>query len=312
MPRIAISYRRSDSSAVAGRICDLLAAHYGEGSIFMDIDSIPIGSDFRAHIRETLLRTDVLIAVIGANWLGINASGVARLQEPTDPVRVEIETALDNKVPIIPVLIDGAKMPNSAELPSAFGNFAYLNAAEVVTGRDFRTHMGRLIGAIDQAATGIAPASTARSKMSVTPTAVADIEATDRKNWANDVLRCFVTPLVLLLVAHHVIVNALNLDIAYLQAVATLMPFVFGILLYWWCRRPVAAAIAFALALGIVGAAGMTVSQSLNSGDPILPQTRFEWWDNINFATIIALSFFVGHLLAVAMRAVLLRQRRKP
>jgi hypothetical protein len=311
MPRIVISYRRSDSSAVAGRIFDRLSAHYGEGSIFMDIDSIPIGTDFRTHIRETLLRTDVLIAVIGANWLGVNASGVARLQEPTDPVRVEIETALENKVPIIPVLVDGAKMPNSTELPPAFGNFAYLNAAEVVTGRDFRTQIARLIGAIDQAATGIASVSTASSQMSATPDAVADIEPSSRKGWANDVLRCFVTPLVLLLVAHHVIVNALNLDTAYLQAAAVLVPFVFGFLLFWLGRRPVEAAIAFAITLGIVGAAGMTVSQSLNSGDPILPQTRFEWWDNINFATIIALSFFVGHLLAGATRTVLLRPPRK-
>ncbi len=67
MPTIAISYRRSDSSAIAGRIYDRLAAHYGENNVFMDIDNIPLGIDFRTHFHETLQRTDVLIAVIGRN-----------------------------------------------------------------------------------------------------------------------------------------------------------------------------------------------------------------------------------------------------
>jgi hypothetical protein len=141
MPTIAISYRRSDSSAIAGRIFDRLTAHYGEHAVFMDIDNIPFGTDFRSHIREVLLRADVLIAVIGANWLGRKDSGAARMQEERDPVRVEIETALEGNTPIIPVLIDGAKMPASSELPASFGNFSYLNAAEVSSGRDFHAHV---------------------------------------------------------------------------------------------------------------------------------------------------------------------------
>jgi hypothetical protein len=70
MPKIAISYRRSDTAAMSGRIFDRLAAHYGKPSVFMDVDNIPIGADFRAHIGETLRRTDVVLAVIGAGWLG--------------------------------------------------------------------------------------------------------------------------------------------------------------------------------------------------------------------------------------------------
>jgi hypothetical protein len=148
MPAILISYRRADSSAIAGRIFDRLAAHYGEASVFMDVDHIPFGIDFRAHLQETLQRTDVLIAVIGRNWLGNSADGAARMHEKTDPVRVEIETALERKTPIIPVLVDGARMPQSADLPEEFGNFAFLNAAEVATGRDFRIHTERLIRAL--------------------------------------------------------------------------------------------------------------------------------------------------------------------
>src|SRR5579862_6125194 len=77
MPRIAISYRRADSSAIAGRICDALLAQYGKESVFMDIDDIPFGIDFRSHIQDVLQRTEVLIAVIGPNWLGVGADGSA-------------------------------------------------------------------------------------------------------------------------------------------------------------------------------------------------------------------------------------------
>ena len=216
MPTIAISYRRSDSSAIAGRIFDRLTAHYGEHSVFMDIDNIPFGIDFRAHIQETLQRTDVLVAVIGVNWLGANATGEARMQEKTDPVRVEIETAIERKTPIIPVLVDGAKMPDGTDLPPDFGNFAYLNAAEVATGRDFRSHMERLIGAIDRTMAAEPGMQAPRWRSGGTQADIADIKQALRQNWLTDTLRYFVVPLVLLLVAHHVIVNALDLDTAYL------------------------------------------------------------------------------------------------
>jgi len=313
MPNIAISYRRSDSSAITGRIFDRLAAHYGENAVFMDVDNIPFGTDFRSHIHETLLRTDVVIAVIGVNWIGVNTDGgTARIQEKTDPVRVEIETALEQHRPIIPVLADGAEMPQSTDLPSSFGNFAFLNAAEVESGRDFRNHMDRLIGAIDRTTAVGAFAAAHRSTSGEMPAAVSDTEQSNRKHWVIDILRYFAVPLVLLLVAHHVIVNALNLNTEYLQITSAVVPFVFGYVFFWVSGRGVGPAFAFAIALGIIAVTGMTVSQSLNSGDPIMPQTRFEWWDNTNFAGIIALSFIAGHVLARALLAVLNRKFGKP
>ena len=138
---------------------------------------------------------------------------------------------------------------------------------------------------------------------------IADIKQALRQNWLTDTLRYFVVPLVLLLVAHHVIVNALDLDTAYLQIVSAAIPFVAGFVFFWVTGRGAGPAFAFAVALGIVGAIGMTVSQSLNSGDPIVPQTRIRMkWDNINFATIIALSYMAGHTLARALRAALSRK----
>ena len=90
------------------------------------------------------------------------------------------------------------------------------------------------------------------------------------------------------------------------------MPLLYGFTFFWVNGRGAGPAFAFAIALGIVGITGMTISQSLNSGDPIVPQTRFEWRDNIQFAGAIALSFIAGHVLARALRAVLGRKLGKP
>ena len=69
MPRVVISYRRSDSAAIAGRIADQLKTRFGEDSVFMDIDNIPLGVDYRVHIRGELLKSEILIVVIGPRWL---------------------------------------------------------------------------------------------------------------------------------------------------------------------------------------------------------------------------------------------------
>jgi WD40 repeat protein len=146
MPKIAISYRRSDSEAMTGRIFDRLIARYGKDAIFRDIDDIPLGIDFRQHINEILLKTNILLAIIGPEWLGQRGK---RIQEEADPVRVEVETAMRRKVPIIPVLIGITKMPTAEQLPPGLKDFAFRNAVKVDTGLDFDYHMDRLIRAMD-------------------------------------------------------------------------------------------------------------------------------------------------------------------
>jgi formylglycine-generating enzyme required for sulfatase activity len=150
VPRIAISYRRADTEAIAGRIRDRLAARYGEDAIFMDIDNIPFGKDFRVHISEAIVQSDILLVIVGQRWLGAGRGGAKRIDDETDFVRLEVETAMNNAVPIIPVLIGSARMPQPAQLPESLKNFAFINAAPVDTGRDFRQHVERLIRSIDQ------------------------------------------------------------------------------------------------------------------------------------------------------------------
>jgi F-type H+-transporting ATPase subunit delta len=148
MPVIIISYRRADSAAIAGRIYDRLVSQYGQNSVFMDIDSIPIGVDFREHISETLRGSDLLLAIIGHRWVG-GGRGHTRISDETDPVRVELEVAFRNGVPIVPVLVDQAKMPKSTELPETLKSLRFLNAADVSSGRDFHGQIDRLLRAID-------------------------------------------------------------------------------------------------------------------------------------------------------------------
>jgi hypothetical protein len=150
MPKITISYRRADSDAIAGRIRDRLARHYGDRAVFMDIDSIPFGIDFREHIQSELANNDVLVAVIGPNWLGAGEGVRLRIADETDPVRIEVETALARKIPVIPVLVQGAAMPRPDELPDTMKSFAFHNAAQVDTGRDFHPHVDRLIRSMDR------------------------------------------------------------------------------------------------------------------------------------------------------------------
>lgn len=305
MAKISISYRRSDSSAIAGRILDHLRAHYGAETVFMDIEDIPFGTNFRTHIHDTLVRSDVLIALIGANWLGSDSDGRVRMHEKTDPVRIEITTALENTVPIIPVLLDGAKMPSYSELPSEFGDFVFLNAAEVTSGREFRNQLDRLIGAIDRTLSRVVSTELHPGMPDKADTTVAAAKRFRQKLWQVDVVRYFLVPLILLLVAHHLVVNAFNLNTEYLWLASIVVSFVSGLAFFWFAGRGGQTATAFALALGLIGTAGMTISQSLNSGDSILPQTRFEWRDNVNFALVIALSFLAGNAFARLLRAML-------
>src|SRR5436305_2110625 len=105
MAKLFISYRRDDSIGITGRIYDRLQAHFGPRSIFMDVDSIPLGVDFRQHLNEAVSQCDALIAIIGERWLEIRLHGLRRLDDPSDFVRIEIEAALTRNIPVIPILL---------------------------------------------------------------------------------------------------------------------------------------------------------------------------------------------------------------
>jgi hypothetical protein len=126
--RIFISYRRQDSAGYAGRLFDRLSNRFGQSNIFMDIDAIELGVDFVQRIQEAVGSCDVLLAVIGPSWLTVtNTNGQSRLSDPNDFVRVEVLTALQRDIRVIPLLVQGAHMPNEKELPAELTALARRN-----------------------------------------------------------------------------------------------------------------------------------------------------------------------------------------
>jgi hypothetical protein len=151
MPKVFVSYRREDSNDITGRIYDRLVGHFGSESVFMDVDSIPLGVDFRAYLSDWVGKCDVLIAVVGDSWLDSrDTNGNVRLGQPDDFVTIENSAAIERQIPVIPVLVGQATMPTASQLPDALSEFAYRNAAEVRSGRDFHNHVDHLIRGIDR------------------------------------------------------------------------------------------------------------------------------------------------------------------
>ncbi|MCZ6534785.1 MAG: toll/interleukin-1 receptor domain-containing protein [Chloroflexi bacterium] len=149
MPRIFISYRRDDSAAHSGRIYDRLEGHFGQGQVFMDVDTIRPGLDFVEVVQEAVGSCDALIAVIGREWLGASDdSGGRRLENPEDLVRLEIATALERDIRVIPVLVQETQTPLAADLPEDLKALARRNSVELSDNR-FRADIEHLIQALE-------------------------------------------------------------------------------------------------------------------------------------------------------------------
>jgi hypothetical protein len=148
--RIFISYRRGDASYPAGWLFDRLVEHFGDGQVFKDVDSIQPGDDFVAEITDAVGSCAVLLAVIGTRWLTVTSEeGRRRLDDPADFVRLEIESAFARGVLVIPVLVDGARMPHSAELPASLAPLARRQAVELSPDR-FGSDASRLLEVLDK------------------------------------------------------------------------------------------------------------------------------------------------------------------
>ena len=118
--KVFISYRRGDlhghGSGLVGRIYDRLSQHYGTENVFLDVDTIPPGIDFAEYLRAAFEQADVLLAVIGPDWISLLRE---RQQVDNDFVRSEIEQALERAIPVIPLLIGKTPMPKAIDLPDS-------------------------------------------------------------------------------------------------------------------------------------------------------------------------------------------------
>jgi hypothetical protein len=173
--RIFISYRRQDTAWPAGRLYDVLMEHFPAEQVFRDVDNIEPGADFVERITATVGSCDVLLALIGPQWLTISdENGQRRLDNPRDYVRLEIETALTRKIRVIPILVDEARMPNADELPAALAPLIRRSAVEI-NPLTFDTR--RLISTVDK--------TLAESKVSDRTTGPASPTPTPRPDHTN-------------------------------------------------------------------------------------------------------------------------------
>jgi TIR domain len=131
MGGVFISYRRDDTAGYAGRLYDALTAHFGKDLVFIDVDSIRAGQNFVDVIDGWIASSSVVIVLIGKAWLNSAGARGRRLDDPHDFVRLEVASALRQKIPVIPVLVGGAKMPRPEDLPEPLVPLAHLNAVEI-------------------------------------------------------------------------------------------------------------------------------------------------------------------------------------
>ncbi|MGF7236935.1 MAG: toll/interleukin-1 receptor domain-containing protein [Frankia sp.] len=174
--RIFMSYRRQDAAYPAGWLFDRLSDHFGHGQIFKDIDSIELGDDFVEAITLAVGSCDVLLALIGDEWLTVtDEHGRRRLDDPDDFVRVEIEAALARQVLVIPVLVGAARMPSATDLPPSLAPLSRRQALELSPNR-FDADTSRLLRVLDRSLAETRPG--AHPEPSTTPAPATHSEPT--------------------------------------------------------------------------------------------------------------------------------------
>src|SRR6516164_6649605 len=130
--KIFINYRRDDSIAIASRLHDRLAETFGRDNLFMDVDNIPVGINFEEYLNKQVAQCDAMLSVIGPNWLNAkDETNQRRLDNRDDFVAIELAGALARNILVIPVLVDGTRMPKASELPTSLKPLALRNAIQV-------------------------------------------------------------------------------------------------------------------------------------------------------------------------------------
>ena len=282
MPIIVISYRRQDSNDIARRIYEQLKANYGDKSVYIDIESIQPSADYRVHIRQTLERALVMLAVIGTEWADVRADGSVRIFEPDDPVRDEVETMLANRRAVMPVLVNGARMPTETEVPDSLRPFRYLHAIAVRSGDEFPSDINRLFRAID---------------------------ALTAKFWTLYAAAYLVLPFVLALLSHYLLLFKFDVDPLYLRIAIAAISAALGIGLCFHVGFRALPAFITGAAVGLASAIGMlAISFALgNQYAPFdvwafIPSIAREWQEVIEYFAIVALVTLASNVIAWMFR----------
>ncbi len=145
---IFISYRRVDTTLAAFWIDDILKRTFNNLNIFIDSEGVEGGEDFPTKIINALGRSEIFLLLIGENWLKTHDHfGRRRIDDPSDWVRLEIETALSKNITIIPILIGSTSLPQKEALPESISkitDFQSLKLRESYWLKDVKVLIKRL------------------------------------------------------------------------------------------------------------------------------------------------------------------------
>lgn len=171
---IFISYRRQEAIAEARGIYERLRAEFGSDSVFIDLEGLDYGEDFVESLDRQLQHCQVLLALIGPQWLASpDGHGGRRLDDENDFVRIELRTALQRSIRVVPVLLDGAVMPRTSDLPADLQPLLRRQALELEF-RKFDADIGRLVTSLRRiltpAAAAVPVAEPAQPLPTATPT----------------------------------------------------------------------------------------------------------------------------------------------
>jgi hypothetical protein len=145
---IFLSYRRDDTRHLAGRVYDRLVERFGDGRVFMDVDSIEPGLDFEAVINSAVASCGVMLALIGPTWLtAYDDRGRRRLDNPDDFIVLELSAALHYGIRLLPVLVDGAAPLQATDLPATLRPLARRHAIRL-DHETFRSDVNELLTAV--------------------------------------------------------------------------------------------------------------------------------------------------------------------
>lgn len=145
--QIFISYRRDDAAGYARAVNDELTRCFGAARVFIDVDDIHAGQPFSEVIQRSVADSAVLLALIGKRWLGERDGAPPRISEAGDFVRQEVAVGLAKGIRVIPVLLDGAVMPDPSHLPPELAQLAGRNALELDNSR-FAADLARLMSEV--------------------------------------------------------------------------------------------------------------------------------------------------------------------
>ncbi|MEP7170580.1 MAG: toll/interleukin-1 receptor domain-containing protein, partial [Bacteroidota bacterium] len=134
--KIIINYRKHDSPCNSAALHQELINYFSKEAVRKDEPAIAMENDFGERIENSLEACDVLLVLIGENWLTMqDENGNVKIFSADDFVRLQIAAALKKNISVIPVLFDNTPLPKAKELPEDLKKLSELKHIDINTSR---------------------------------------------------------------------------------------------------------------------------------------------------------------------------------